>query len=70
MCYERQNATKPNAEMQAASDKRATRMLHAHQARINGEMVDATQSQVDIMLDTIKQLTIQTSRSSRNKQLA
>ncbi|MCS3430514.1 hypothetical protein [Klebsiella sp. BIGb0407] len=70
MCYERRNATNPSAAMQAASDKRAARMLLAHKARINGEMVDATQSQVDTMLDTIKQMTVQASLSNMKKQLA
>ena len=60
----------PSAAVQAASDKRAARMLRAHKARINGEMVDATQSQVDAMLETINQMTIQAYLSTLKKQQA
>ena len=70
MCYERRNATEPSAAMQAASDKRAARMLRAHRARINGEMVDATQSQVDTMLETINQMTVQAYLTTLKKRLA
>ncbi|WP_152490377.1 hypothetical protein [Dickeya oryzae] len=42
MSYARRIATKRTPAMQAALDKRASMMLHVHQARVSGELVDAT----------------------------
>lgn len=56
MSYERQNATKRTPAMQAALDKRAARMLRAHEARIEGEMVDATKPDVDASLAMLNEM--------------
>lgn len=42
MSYARRAATKRTPAMQAALDKRAAMMLRAHEARVSGEMTDAT----------------------------
>ncbi|HDS2562784.1 TPA: hypothetical protein QHU55_002539 [Klebsiella aerogenes] len=56
MSYERQNATKRTPAMQAALDKRAARMLRAREARLDGEMVDASKKTVDENLELLNRL--------------
>jgi len=50
--------------MQAAIDKRAERMLRAHEARLNGEMTDTSKIDVDASLEALNNMRLATQKTT------